>query len=350
MYYVYILARPDGRPFYVGKGKDDRLFAHEREARRGVRSHKCNVIRKIWRTGGEVQRYTVFTTEEETEAFAYEQTLIAMFGRETLTNQSDGGAGFTGMKRTWAKHRQRWMRTFRSPEYRAACSARNKQIWSDEGRRALASKRSKQRWSDPEIAARMRDAIKAAIQQDWDQSFERKQQLSQWSRERWADPDTRAQMIATLNTPEVRAKIREGVSAYWTEEKRQEAAERSRRRWTDPEYRQKALSMARSQESRARSSATMQRLQQDPDFVERQRASARLTGPVNIKATHTEEAKAKMRVAARAPERRQKLAEAARERWANPEFREKALQKLALARKATRRRDPLHDEAGLQSD
>src|SRR5689334_3690804 len=47
-YYTYVLRRPDGEAFYVGKGKAYRLFGHEVQARTGERSHKLNVIRSIW--------------------------------------------------------------------------------------------------------------------------------------------------------------------------------------------------------------------------------------------------------------------------------------------------------------
>ena len=58
-YYVYVLCRPDGRPFYIGKGKGNRLIQHELEA---LRDHpigesnpfKCNVIRKIRREGADI--------------------------------------------------------------------------------------------------------------------------------------------------------------------------------------------------------------------------------------------------------------------------------------------------------
>ncbi|MCE3519447.1 hypothetical protein LXJ58_32360, partial [Escherichia coli] len=51
-YYVYLLCRPDGRPFYVGKGINKRALEHEAEARRNhpigeSNPFKCNVIRKI---------------------------------------------------------------------------------------------------------------------------------------------------------------------------------------------------------------------------------------------------------------------------------------------------------------
>src|SRR5690242_9527661 len=57
-FYVYILRRPDGRPFYVGKGIGDRVFAHENEARHPndwrSNAYKLNVIRSIWRSGNPV--------------------------------------------------------------------------------------------------------------------------------------------------------------------------------------------------------------------------------------------------------------------------------------------------------
>lgn len=38
MYYVYMLARPNGTPFYVGKGTGTRVFGHELEAKRCLKS------------------------------------------------------------------------------------------------------------------------------------------------------------------------------------------------------------------------------------------------------------------------------------------------------------------------
>lgn len=95
-YYVYILARPNGKPFYVGKGAGNRIYEHDGEARKGHKCHKCNVIRKIWKQGGEFQRYIVLTTDDEQEAFAHERELIALYGRENLCNLTDGGEGCSG--------------------------------------------------------------------------------------------------------------------------------------------------------------------------------------------------------------------------------------------------------------
>lgn len=95
-YYVYVLARPNGKPFYIGKGKGARVFAHDIEAKSGHKCHKCNVIRKIWRSGSEYQRYIVFTTDVEQDAHGYERELIALHGRENLCNLTDGGEGCSG--------------------------------------------------------------------------------------------------------------------------------------------------------------------------------------------------------------------------------------------------------------
>src|SRR3546814_18629440 len=59
-FYVYVLYRPDGRPFYVGKGQNRRALEHEAEARRAhpfgeSNPFKCNVIRKIIRKGGGIK-------------------------------------------------------------------------------------------------------------------------------------------------------------------------------------------------------------------------------------------------------------------------------------------------------
>jgi hypothetical protein len=95
-FYVYVLARPNGQPFYVGKGQGRRVFRHDQEARSGCTCHKCNIIRKIWRNGGDVQRVIIFTTDSENEAYAYETEMIALYGRDSLCNHTDGGGGPSG--------------------------------------------------------------------------------------------------------------------------------------------------------------------------------------------------------------------------------------------------------------
>lgn len=98
-YYVYVLCRPDGRPFYVGKGLGERILHHEAEARTTRRlTHKLNLIRALHRRSEAVcYRFDSFH-DEERAALARERELIRTLGRHDLglgplTNQTDGGEG-----------------------------------------------------------------------------------------------------------------------------------------------------------------------------------------------------------------------------------------------------------------
>jgi len=107
-FYVYILKYPDGRPFYVGKGRGGRWLAHKSEARTNQpaksfhNSQKVNVIRRIWRSHGHVIREKIIESITEGEAFQVEIQLIEKYGLRTLggllTNQTFGGKGTTGHK------------------------------------------------------------------------------------------------------------------------------------------------------------------------------------------------------------------------------------------------------------
>jgi hypothetical protein len=103
-HYVYVLRRPDGKPFYVGKGFGERVFQHENEARhpnnRRSNSHKLNVIRSIWREGGAPIYEIDLATSNAEEAYAREAELIARFRRlhegGPLTNRAPGGGSTAG--------------------------------------------------------------------------------------------------------------------------------------------------------------------------------------------------------------------------------------------------------------
>ena len=56
-YYVYILIRPDkNEPFYVGKGKNQRLFEHEKKTSSLLinNPYKVNIIKKILESGSQL--------------------------------------------------------------------------------------------------------------------------------------------------------------------------------------------------------------------------------------------------------------------------------------------------------
>jgi len=99
-FYTYILKRPDGRPFYVGKGncKGFRIEAHGKEAlsNKCANSYKRNVIRKIWEDGGQIDYEIALFTHDVEMAFDKEIELIHLYGRKdkktgVLANMTDGG-------------------------------------------------------------------------------------------------------------------------------------------------------------------------------------------------------------------------------------------------------------------
>lgn len=102
-FYVYLLKRPNGVPFYVGKGncKGFRIEAHVREAlsNKHKNKYKVNIIRKIFEAGEQIDYEIVFTNDEKV-AFDKEMELISFFGIKNqggvLSNMSDGGEGNCG--------------------------------------------------------------------------------------------------------------------------------------------------------------------------------------------------------------------------------------------------------------
>lgn len=101
-YYVYSLLREDGQtPFYIGKGRDDRIDDHEREARREKRkvNHKLNIIRSILSKGSPLQKVILLKNLDRETALAVEIILIQLIGRMPngpLVNATDGGEGGKG--------------------------------------------------------------------------------------------------------------------------------------------------------------------------------------------------------------------------------------------------------------
>ena len=98
-FYLYVLCRPSGEPFYVGKGVKLRVLQHESDARTTrMLSYKLNLIRSLHRQGQHIAYRIDSSFAEEAGALARERALIAEIGRHDLklgplTNQTDGGEG-----------------------------------------------------------------------------------------------------------------------------------------------------------------------------------------------------------------------------------------------------------------
>lgn len=226
-FYVYVLARSDGTPFYVGKGHGRRIYEHENDARRGIRSHKCNIIRKIWKSGGEVQRYIVFTTDDEQEAHSYEMELIALYGRENLSNRTNGGEGASGM------------------------------VVSDATREKLAEITAA-RWADPVVRDDLITKMKAHFK---------------------SHPDLVAPHVAAMHTPEARHKARTNYRAFLATPKAKALRSATTRAlWQQESYREKLTAARRAfvanPEALAKRGAAIKAAYADPEV--REKSIARL--------------------------------------------------------------------------
>jgi hypothetical protein len=84
MYYVYELIDPRvNLPFYVGKGKDNRVYFHlsEKSRAKSDNQRKFNKIQKIRKEGYEPEVKIVEYFENENDAYFYEESLIQKYGR-----------------------------------------------------------------------------------------------------------------------------------------------------------------------------------------------------------------------------------------------------------------------------
>lgn len=91
-YYCYVLKDPDNNePFYVGKGKRDRLVMHKYDYFHGTNNYKRNKINKILSTHGYYLAEVIFTSCDESAALQREVEMIAELGRNVLVNATNGG-------------------------------------------------------------------------------------------------------------------------------------------------------------------------------------------------------------------------------------------------------------------
>jgi NUMOD3 motif len=94
-FYVYLHCRPNGDPFYVGKGRGPRAF----QLRRSRNAHHQSIVSKY---GADRIGIFVFHCGFERNAMHDERTHIAQLRAEgyELANKTDGGDGFCGGRHT----------------------------------------------------------------------------------------------------------------------------------------------------------------------------------------------------------------------------------------------------------
>lgn len=166
-FYVYVLSRPDGTPFYVGMGQGDRMHRHEDFARQGDRSEKSHLIRKIWAAGGLVGKAIQDRFETDIEAKQFEIELIACLGRKDLkagplVNRTDGGDGVHGMSpQQRAHHASRTREAMADPKIRAACRSHIEQQYKQGGFGQKATENILRYWKDPVNRAAQAQRVKA---------------------------------------------------------------------------------------------------------------------------------------------------------------------------------------------
>jgi len=160
-YYVYVLldTRKPGRfvyrigdktiifkfqPFYVGKGKNDRLKQHantarKKKCRRLELSVKEQTILDIEKSGRKVIEKIISTKTIEAVAFAKEILLISEIGRldlglGPLTNLTDGGGGTYNMslasKKKWARRRRKTIDALTDEERKELLGTGSRKWWS----------------------------------------------------------------------------------------------------------------------------------------------------------------------------------------------------------------------------
>lgn len=153
LFYVYVWRRPDGVPFYVGKGRGRMAYnIYDRSPE----------FSEIHSRGG----CTVEIVDEfvhESQALAYEVELIARYGRSaiggTLVNKTDGGDGCAGHIKTAdtiEKWRAKNVGRKRSKEAGTRISAAKMGHPVSEETRAKISSAARKRFEDPEERERMR--------------------------------------------------------------------------------------------------------------------------------------------------------------------------------------------------
>jgi hypothetical protein len=212
--YVYAYCKPNGTPYYIGKGTGNRIHSSRR-------SELCN--RHVKKYGKNVKY--IEKDMPESLAFELEIFLISEFGRidqgtGVLTNHTDGGEGaLNPPKETREKLSASLKIAYKDQELRSRLSKSRKNQWVEKRDQMMAnqqspetkakrSEASKAKWATPGY----REKVMASRALVNDQRLanlrkakstkEHKEKLSNSVKLAWQDPDKRKKMVDAMNEPE----------------------------------------------------------------------------------------------------------------------------------------------------
>lgn len=113
-YYVYVYSDPrkhgiynygkykfDYEPFYIGKGKNNRLYNHMQPKKLSKNTYKSNKINKILKSGLKPIIVKIEDNISEKKSLKFERNLIESIGIENLTNIKIGGQEKDGYKHNY---------------------------------------------------------------------------------------------------------------------------------------------------------------------------------------------------------------------------------------------------------
>ncbi len=229
-FFVYVdFKEDDGKPFYVGKGNENRVKDLDRNQLHTNIKNKHGMVRKI-----------LLETLSEQEAFKKEIELIQEL--KTHIDLGEGGANFT-------------LGGEGSSGYK----------FSEEQKEALRKK-----WENPEFREMMSESVKKSL------NHERKQKIRESSKRRWEDPEYREKLRVVYDSPEYKEMKHESTRKVWEiPEHKEKMREIHRKKWEDNEYKEKQLKTKNSENCKKKTSESVKKLWEDPEHKERMRESLR---------------------------------------------------------------------------